>query len=184
MDLSCGSGFMTRNFIKSNKFSRIISADLSLTMIAETYRLIKAENLTLPEIIRCDSARLPLADNSIDAIHAGAAMHCWPRVENALAEIYRVLKPTGVFYASTFLSSAYSLPNSSRSSYNNGNIIIGGEYFNVFESIDLLKDLTNNAGFKEGQVIVRKEGNGCAIIKAIKAPINYESEKIKKIFKL
>ncbi len=39
----------------------------------------------------------------MDAVHAGAALHCWPSPSAAMAEISRVLKPGGVFVASTFL---------------------------------------------------------------------------------
>lgn len=38
------------------------------------------------------------------AIHAGAAIHCWPNPQAAMAEISRVLRPGGVFVASTFLN--------------------------------------------------------------------------------
>ena len=38
------------------------------------------------------------------AVHAGAAIHCWPNPTAALAEISRVLRPGGVFVASTFLN--------------------------------------------------------------------------------
>ena len=34
---------------------------------------------------------------------AGAAIHCWPNPQAALAEISRVLRPGGVFVASTFM---------------------------------------------------------------------------------
>ena len=39
-------------------------------------------------------------------VHAGAALHCWPSPAAALTEISRVLKPGGVFVATTFLSPA------------------------------------------------------------------------------
>uniref|UniRef100_A0A453T5V6 Methyltransferase type 11 domain-containing protein n=2 Tax=Aegilops tauschii subsp. strangulata TaxID=200361 RepID=A0A453T5V6_AEGTS len=55
-------------------------------------------------LVRADILRLPFASCSIDAIHAGAAIHCWPSPSNAIAEISRVLKPGGVFVATTFLS--------------------------------------------------------------------------------
>jgi hypothetical protein len=54
--------------------------------------------------VRADIARLPFATGSVDAIHAGAAIHCWPNPQAALAEISRVLRPGGVFVASTFLN--------------------------------------------------------------------------------
>ncbi|XBI75597.1 hypothetical protein VPH35_068953 [Triticum aestivum] len=55
-------------------------------------------------LVRADISKLPFASSSIDAIHAGAAIHCWPSPSNAIAEISRVLKPGGVFVATTFLS--------------------------------------------------------------------------------
>merc|ERR1711879_433620 len=51
-----------------------------------------------------DIGRLPFKSSSVSAIHAGAAIHCWPDPQLALAEISRVLKPGGVFVASTFLN--------------------------------------------------------------------------------
>jgi hypothetical protein len=29
-------------------------------------------------LVRADVARLPFATGSVDAVHAGAAIHCWP----------------------------------------------------------------------------------------------------------
>lgn len=57
----------------------------------------------LPELLRADVAALPLRSGAIAAVHAGAAMHCWPSPSAAVAEIARVLRPGGVFVASTFL---------------------------------------------------------------------------------
>ena len=37
------------------------------------------------------------AAGSIDFIHAGAALHCWPEPTLAIAEISRVLRPGGAF---------------------------------------------------------------------------------------
>jgi SAM-dependent methyltransferase len=54
--------------------------------------------------VRADIGRMPCATGSVDAIHAGAAIHCWPNPQAAMAEISRVLKPGGVFVASTFLT--------------------------------------------------------------------------------
>lgn len=164
LDLSCGSGFMTRKFIKSNETYRIISADFSPSMLKQTRKLIRRENLPIPELVRCDSARLPFRDASIDFIHAGAAMHCWPRVEVALREIYRVLKPGGLFYTTTILNSVTG------EQISNNSIISSNTPFNQFPSVQYLEDLLQKAGFQgeQGNVRGRQEGRGCAVLKASK----------------
>lgn len=52
---------------------------------------------------RCDVSRLPIRTESLDGVHAGAALHCWTKLEESLAEVYRVLKPGRGFFATTFL---------------------------------------------------------------------------------
>eukprot|EP00882_Tetradesmus_deserticola_P021261 GHRQ01023018.1.p1 GENE.GHRQ01023018.1~~GHRQ01023018.1.p1 ORF type:complete len:198 (+),score=61.51 GHRQ01023018.1:377-970(+) len=54
--------------------------------------------------VRADIAWLPFPSSSIDAVHAGAALHCWPDPAAGLAEICRVLRPGGVLVASTGLA--------------------------------------------------------------------------------
>ena len=49
-------------------------------------------------------SRLPLKTESLDGVHAGAALHCWSRLEESLSEVHRVLKPGKGFFATTFLT--------------------------------------------------------------------------------
>ncbi len=109
LDMSCGSGLFTRRFAASGAYGHVIGADYSEAMLREAKALLGAAGrgaqpgaspLTL---VRADVARLPFPTGSIDAVHAGAALHCWPSPSAALAEISRVLRPGGVFVASTFL---------------------------------------------------------------------------------
>lgn len=82
------------------------------------------------------------------------------RLNEALAEIYRVLKPGGLYFASTFfIGDLKRLPT--------------GGGFSTFESIEELNGYVTKAGFSStgGATVVRKEGRGCAIIKAMKSPI-------------
>lgn len=132
-------------------------------MLGETRERIEKAGLKAPELIRCDSARLPFKDESFDGIHAGAALHCWPRVSMSLSEVYRVLKPGGGFYASTILSSDDLNSNlmNSRSS--------GRRPFTVFPSVEYLEDEFRKAGFELVQG--RREGRGCAILRAVKKPM-------------
>ena len=74
------------------------------SMLRETSRRFADEGIDSDPLVlvRADAAELPLRTGSVDAIHAGAALHCWPRLELSLAEVRRALKPDGRFYASTF----------------------------------------------------------------------------------
>lgn len=109
VDLSCGSGLFTRRFVSSGKFDQTVAIDLSQTMLEETRRRLGDDMKTFadgrrdPLLIRADVGRLPIVSNSVDKVHAGAALHCWPSPLDAAAEIYRILKPRGLFVATTFL---------------------------------------------------------------------------------
>ena len=54
--------------------------------------------------VRADIARLPFPESSVDGVHAGAAIHCWPDSTTAVAEIARVLKPGATFCGTTFMN--------------------------------------------------------------------------------
>uniref|UniRef100_A0A6N2K0J0 Methyltransferase type 11 domain-containing protein n=1 Tax=Salix viminalis TaxID=40686 RepID=A0A6N2K0J0_SALVM len=54
-------------------------------------------------LVRADVSITSFASGSVDAIHAGAALHCWPSASNAVAEICRALRSGGVFVGTTFL---------------------------------------------------------------------------------
>lgn len=111
LDLSCGSGLFARRFAASGLFSGVIAADFSEAMLREAAAGLAADGVDpaayLP--LRLDAARLPFPTASLPGIHAGAALHCWPAPGAAVAEVSRVLRPGGVFVASTFLDAAAPL---------------------------------------------------------------------------
>ena len=162
VDMSCGSGLMTRRLARSKAYGRLLAVDYSESMLAETRRRCEQEKTPTDALTLCraDVAQLPLADASIDAMHAGAALHSWPRLETGLAEIRRVLKPGGRFFATTFVQGAYGVRAP-------GMMTGGGGSFRFFDSTDELKQLMVDAGFDADGVDVRIEGRGCAIVKCV-----------------
>ncbi|CAI9116320.1 OLC1v1017433C1 [Oldenlandia corymbosa var. corymbosa] len=106
VDASCGSGLFSRLFAKSGLFSLVVALDFSEAMLRQCSEFIKQDE-DLPKeniiLVRADISRLPFASGSVDAVHAGAALHCWPSPSAAVAEISRVLRPGGVFVATTYI---------------------------------------------------------------------------------
>uniref|UniRef100_A0A0D9VER0 Methyltransferase type 11 domain-containing protein n=1 Tax=Leersia perrieri TaxID=77586 RepID=A0A0D9VER0_9ORYZ len=98
IDASCGTGPFARLFIKEQTV-------FSTNMLKHCNKFMKEEMISDKQLmmVKADISRLPFTTNSIDAVHAGAALHCWPSPANAVAEISRVLRPGGILVASTFL---------------------------------------------------------------------------------
>ncbi|KAG0503775.1 hypothetical protein HPP92_003847 [Vanilla planifolia] len=105
VDASCASGLFSRLFVKSGMYSLVVALDFSESMLQQCHEYNKQENLSKEDfvMVRADISRLPFVANSIDAVHAGAALHCWPSPSTGVAEISRVLRPGGIFVASTFI---------------------------------------------------------------------------------
>ncbi|KAF6150960.1 hypothetical protein GIB67_026881 [Kingdonia uniflora] len=114
VDASCGSGLFSRWFTKSGMFSLVVALDFSEHMLRQCYEFISQEKGISEEklvLVRADISRLPFASNSVDALHAGAGIHCWPSHSAAFSEISRVLRPGGVFVATTFVLDGNSPDN-------------------------------------------------------------------------
>lgn len=113
VDVSCGSGLFSRKFAKSGTYSAVIALDFSENMLRQSYDFIKRDGTLLESnlaLVRADVSRLPFSSGSVDAVHAGAALHCWPSPSNAVAEITRILRSGGVFVGTTFLRFTSSTP--------------------------------------------------------------------------
>jgi len=161
VDLSCGSGLMSRRLVGSGRYERVLALDYSEEMLKETSRRFSAQGLSTDRLtlVRADAAMLPLQTDSIDALHAGAAMHCWPRLEQSLEEVKRVLRPGGRFFATTFYEGA--LPGQQAQMQQPGS---GSMRF--FKDESELTELLVRAGFDASLVDVRREGRACAIVRA------------------
>ncbi|KAI6682431.1 hypothetical protein NL676_036312 [Syzygium grande] len=113
VDVSCGSGLFSRKFARSGTYSGVIALDYSENMLRQCYDFIKQDDAVLKAnlaLVRADVSRLPFSSGLVDAVHAGAALHCWPSPSNAIAEITRVLRSGGVFVGTTFLRYTSNTP--------------------------------------------------------------------------
>lgn len=154
LDLSCGTGFVGTRLAKD--YQHVFLLDYSQEMLQECLsshpELFSDKPSTNLSLLRGDAGQLPFADNSLDAIHWGAALHCVPDAEQAMREVYRVLKPNGgKVYATTFLKPFPSI------------------IFRFF-TLDELQEICQQAGFQgKGSSLLAVEGQGVyGIIRAIK----------------
>ena len=94
-------------------------------MLTEARRRIRADPeiallSTRLDLVLCDVAKIPMRSDSDDALHAGAAMHCWPEIELLLKEIHCVLVPGGRYFATPFLSNYFATVAGAKRSANGG----------------------------------------------------------------
>ena len=147
-----------------------MGCDYSESMLTEARRRISEESklsalkTTKLDLVRLDVGQIPMKDESIDCLHAGAAMHCWPDLDAAASEIYRVLKPNGRYFATTFLSPYFS--NLSR--MDGQTTTVSQQAYQYFESIDTLKELLERGGFESDKIQIEVLGRACAVIRAEK----------------
>jgi len=183
VDMSCATGLFTRRFAASGHYDRVLGCDYSASMLTEARRRINAnenqllttltKNKTQPdkkstalELIQLDVGQIPMQTNSIDCFHAGAAMHCWPDLDAAAAEIYRVLKPNGGrYFATTFLSTFFKNVAAMDRSANND---ISQQAFQYFDSVDVLRDILIGGGFEDEKISIEVLGAACVVIRAEK----------------
>jgi len=171
VDMSCATGLFTRRFAKSKDYGRVLGCDYSESMLTEARRRIMADSTlfkmksTQLELVRLDVGQIPMQTGSVDALHAGAAMHCWPDLPQAASEIYRVLKPNGGrYFATTFLSSYFGTLQQAEG----GQTGPSRQAFQYFESVDQLRKLMEEGGFEHDKIQIEVLGTACVVIRCEK----------------
>lgn len=150
----------------------MIACDYSDSMLTEARRRIRddteiASSSTKLDLVRCDVAKIPMKSDSIDAFHAGAAMHCWPEIEESLKEIHRVLVPGGRYFATTFLGTYFAgVAGAEKASNGGADLAQSMQAFQYFPTKEHLRDLLLDAGFEK--VDVEVVGLSCVIIRCEK----------------
>lgn len=104
LDIGCGSGGITLHIAKRFSPRSIIGFDVEKPVIREATR--RAEEAGLSERVRFVQAppgRLPFDDGSFDIVFSKDAMVHIKDKDAIFAEIFRVLRPGGIFAASDWL---------------------------------------------------------------------------------
>lgn len=169
VDMSCATGLFTRRFASSGKYKHVLGCDYSESMLTEARRRIESDRElrdlvgTRLDLVRMDVGKIAMKNESVTAFHAGAAMHCWPELEQAASEIYRVLKPGGRYFATTFLSSYFGTLQQVDSG-----IATPQQTFQYFQSTDELRSIMESGGFDRQKILIEVLGNACAVIRCEK----------------
>jgi ubiquinone/menaquinone biosynthesis C-methylase UbiE len=94
LDLGCGTGAAVRD--ASPSVRRAVGFDLSPGMIAQARERARAQGLDNVEFREGDvSGPLPFEEGAFTAIMCTTAFHHFPRPRDTIAEVSRVLAPTG-----------------------------------------------------------------------------------------
>ena len=101
LELGCGPAKLWReNLERVPESWQITLSDFSAGMLAEAEGYLKDSGKAFSFQV-ADAQHLPFADASFDAVIANHMLYHVPDVSQALAEIRRVLKPDGRFFAAT-----------------------------------------------------------------------------------
>lgn len=97
LDVATGTGDLAINLVKTGA-NEIIGLDISAGMLEVGKNKIKAKKLDqVITMVKADSENLPYSDNYFDAITVAFGVRNFENLETGLSEIFRVLKPDGIF---------------------------------------------------------------------------------------
>ncbi|GAA0718740.1 bifunctional demethylmenaquinone methyltransferase/2-methoxy-6-polyprenyl-1,4-benzoquinol methylase UbiE [Aquimarina litoralis] len=97
LDVATGTGDLAINLAETGA-TEIVGLDISAGMLEVGKDKIKAKKLDqIITMVKGDGESLPYGDNYFDAITVAFGVRNFEDLEQGLSEIYRVLKPKGIF---------------------------------------------------------------------------------------
>jgi len=95
LDVATGAGHTAAAF--APHVARVVASDLTEEMLQETAKLAAAKGFANLETARADAEALPYPDACFELVTCRIAAHHFPDIATFVAEVWRVLKPGGVF---------------------------------------------------------------------------------------
>jgi SAM-dependent methyltransferase len=100
LDLSCGTGLFVRAMGAAAPTALVVGLDISRAMLQVAAKRSRGYgNVTL---VRGDAHALPFADGAFSGVNNAGALHAYDDPEQVFREIWRVLRPGGLYVGSTF----------------------------------------------------------------------------------
>ena len=106
LEVPTGTGILSLPVFRTLPEAEITCADLSKKMMAAAERRAAEMELRNVRFVRADVGNLPFPDGSFDAAVSLNGFHAFPDKEAAWREIFRVLKPGGVFCGCFYVEGA------------------------------------------------------------------------------
>ena len=95
LDIATGAGHTAAAF--APHVARAIASDVTPEMLAEAAKLAASRGLANMETAHADASALPFQDGRFDLVTSRIAPHHFPDVATFVAEVWRVLRPGGIF---------------------------------------------------------------------------------------
>ncbi len=100
LDLSCGPGAFTRAIGASAPGALVVGLDISPAMLEVAAGRTRAYSNVV--LIRGDAHALPFVDAAFGGVNNAGALHVYDDPEQVFREVWRVLRPGGIYVGSTF----------------------------------------------------------------------------------
>jgi ubiquinone/menaquinone biosynthesis C-methylase UbiE len=101
LEIGPGPGYLGLEWLKKTENTQLKGIEISANMIklaeknANEYGFINRVNY-----IMGDASNMPFSDNTFDGVFTNGSLHEWSQPEKIFNEIYRVLKPQGIYFIS------------------------------------------------------------------------------------
>ncbi|MCG5528036.1 MULTISPECIES: class I SAM-dependent methyltransferase [Halorhodospira] len=106
LDIACGSGTLLEMMLKWRRrralpVGTVVGVDYAEAMLqGARQRFVNEPAVTLQH---ADAAALPFDDDSFDTVNIANSVHCFPDVDGAIQDCYRVLKAGGTLAANVLI---------------------------------------------------------------------------------
>ena len=97
LEIPVGTGVLSMPVFRTLPNAEIVCADCSEKMMSAAERRASEMGIRNAAFRQCDVGSLPFADGEFDAVVSLNGFHAFPDKEAAYREVFRVLKPGGVF---------------------------------------------------------------------------------------